>query len=424
MTKNIMRKGLVIFLITIILMIIFGNLTPSYGASWSVSSPTKSVAKGKTFTVTVSVSGLIGKFTISGSNCSVNKSSEWVEGNGTITITATAANSTGTAKVTVTAADVADASTAVAVTGSKSVSVTITEPAAPVKSNNANLSNLGIRPNDFSGFKASTTSYSVSVPNSVSSVEIYATKAHSGAKVVGTGSKTLKEGKNTFTITVTAEDGKTTKTYTLNITRKAPGDEPPVVKPPVEEPIEPIEEPVEVVLGLKSLVIQGIEFLPTFNKELTSYTCEIDADIDTLEINAVADPDEARVEIIGNTQLQPGENIITILVKLGNETVTYQLVVNKAEPEEDEVVPVAAGVTDDIDRDTMIKTGIVVGSIAGIIGISIGINIALYAEKIKIAAGKISKIPVGGTPEVGYESSFTDETDFGSFSRGGRGKHL
>ena len=88
------------------------------------------------------------------------------------------------------------------------------------KSNNANLSNLGIRPNDFSGFSPTKTSYSVTVPNEVESVEVYAGKGQNGQKISGTGSKTLKEGLNTFNITVTAEDGKTTKTYTLNIVRK------------------------------------------------------------------------------------------------------------------------------------------------------------------------------------------------------------
>ena len=43
------------------------------------------------------------------------------------------------------------------------------------ESSNANLSNLGIRPNDFSGFKPGTTTYNVTVPEDVESVEVYAT---------------------------------------------------------------------------------------------------------------------------------------------------------------------------------------------------------------------------------------------------------
>ena len=43
------------------------------------------------------------------------------------------------------------------------------------KSSNANLSNLGIKPNDFSGFKAGVTSYNVTVPEDVETVDVYAT---------------------------------------------------------------------------------------------------------------------------------------------------------------------------------------------------------------------------------------------------------
>lgn len=92
------------------------------------------------------------------------------------------------------------------------------------KSNVATLSNLGIRPNDFSGFNANKTSYSTEVPNNVESIEIYANKGQSGQTISGTGKKTLKEGANTFNVVVTAEDGKTKKTYTITVTRKTKDD--------------------------------------------------------------------------------------------------------------------------------------------------------------------------------------------------------
>ena len=95
---------------------------------------------------------------------------------------------------------------------------TPSEPAKPAeKSANANLSNLGINPKeyDFKGFKASKTSYEVTVPNDVSSIEIYANKQDAKASITGTGKKNLQEGTNVFKIVVTAENG-TTKTYQLN----------------------------------------------------------------------------------------------------------------------------------------------------------------------------------------------------------------
>lgn len=84
------------------------------------------------------------------------------------------------------------------------------------KSSNANLSNLGIKPNDFSGFTPNKTEYDVTVPDDVDSIQIYATLQDSKAKILGTGTKELNYGLNEFTITVTAEDG-TTKDYILNL---------------------------------------------------------------------------------------------------------------------------------------------------------------------------------------------------------------
>ena len=61
------------------------------------------------------------------------------------------------------------------------------------KSNNANLSDLGIKPNDFSGFKYNKTTYDVEVPESTDEVEIYAKVQDSKAKVEGTGNIKLEK---------------------------------------------------------------------------------------------------------------------------------------------------------------------------------------------------------------------------------------
>ncbi|GHT19082.1 hypothetical protein AGMMS4957_02580 [Bacteroidia bacterium] len=69
-------------------------------------------------------------------------------------------------------------------------------------------------------FDANTTVYTLTVPNGVNSVTIEATATDSKS-VTGTGSKFIAVGENPFTITVTAEDGATTKEYLLIITREA-----------------------------------------------------------------------------------------------------------------------------------------------------------------------------------------------------------
>ena len=100
---------------------------------------------------------------------------------------------------------------------SNSNSNTGTTSSTQSKSSVATLGNLGIKPNDFKGFTPSKISYSTTVPDNVSSIEIYATKGQSGQTISGTGKKQLKDGQNNFEIKVTAEDEKTTKTQVQQV---------------------------------------------------------------------------------------------------------------------------------------------------------------------------------------------------------------
>lgn len=204
----------------------------------------------------------------------------------------------------------------------KTYTLTIRRKTAEEESNSseARLSNLGIKPDeyDFSGFKRDTLSYSVEVPNELTEVKVYAETVSSKAKVTGTGKVSLQEGKNTVNVEVTAEDG-TKKTYTLEITRKE--------ATATEEPTE--EEQEE--LGLSTLTIEGQEISPSFKTSIYEYTLGLKEDLNSLEIKAISNDKDATVEIIGNEDLQQGENIITILVTNSktDETATYQIIVNK-----------------------------------------------------------------------------------------------
>ena len=185
------------------------------------------------------------------------------------------------------------------------------------QSSNANLSNLGIRPHDFTGFNPNTTSYSVTVPQDTESVEVYAQVADNGATVSGTGTVSLDEGENVVNVTVTAEDG-TTKTYTINITRG-----------------EVTEETTEVSSGegLSKLVIQQIrEMTPEFQTNVYEYTVKYIGENTSLPIEVEPTDESYQVEIVGNEDLKEGENLITILVSTssGENVATYQITVNKS----------------------------------------------------------------------------------------------
>ena len=79
-------------------------------------------------------------------------------------------------------------------------------------------------------FDGAKTSYSLIVDHSVSSIAVSATPVVSKASVEGTGTLTLKEGTNTFSIICKSESGDK-KTYTLTVIREAKEETPPSDNP-------------------------------------------------------------------------------------------------------------------------------------------------------------------------------------------------
>lgn len=204
-----------------------------------------------------------------------------------------------------------------------------TKPTTQTKSNNAYLSTLGVTPKeyDFSGFSKTKTSYSVTVPNDVDSLKVSYKAADSKATVKVSGNTGFEVGtNNSIKVKVTAEDGKTTKTYTIKVTKLAATE---------ELPGNLIEENEKNEgLYLTSLKLDGIEISPEFSKEKYSYTATLeDASVTEINVDAKANKDNAKIEITGNTNLIAGENTINILVTLdGSEAQTvYQIVLTKTE---------------------------------------------------------------------------------------------
>ena len=94
-------------------------------------------------------------------------------------------------------------------------------------SSDATLSGLTLSGVDFGTFASGTTSYTASVANNVSQTTVTPTVNHSGASYVikldgvedADGVVSLSVGSNVITTEVTAEDGATTRTYTVTVTR-------------------------------------------------------------------------------------------------------------------------------------------------------------------------------------------------------------
>ena len=101
-------------------------------------------------------------------------------------------------------------------------------------STDATLSGLTLSGVDFGTFSSDTTLYTATVAYSVSQTTVTPTVNDSGAiYVIKLGGVTdadstvsLSVGANVITIEVTAEDGTTTKTYTVTVTKDAGGGEP------------------------------------------------------------------------------------------------------------------------------------------------------------------------------------------------------
>ena len=159
-------------------------------------------------------------------------------------------------------------------------------------------------------FNKDTDNYTLQVGSDVEALQITATPEDEKATVQVQGNENLQEGENTVTITVTAEDG-TTKVYTITVNK---GN------------VEQVAS-----LGLSTLTIAGIDMEEVFSPTTYEYTIEINEDVTQLDITAEANEEGATVEIVGNQDFQEGENIVSIIVKSadGEETVTYQLTINK-----------------------------------------------------------------------------------------------
>lgn len=202
------------------------------------------------------------------------------------------------------------------------------EPEKPVeKSSEARLKKFGISPKeyDFSGFSKTPDKeeWSTEVPNSVTSVEVYAEPKDSKAKVTGDGKITLNEGNNKVGVTVTAENGNK-KTYIINIKRKTKA----------EEDAENGEN------RLKSLSIKPEEYDFTgFDSEKLEYTAEVPNEIEEIEVLATAIDSKAQITGTGMIALEEGENELKIeVIAVNGDKKTYTLTVTREEHEVKEVL--------------------------------------------------------------------------------------
>ena len=178
------------------------------------------------------------------------------------------------------------------------------------------------------GFASDVFAYAVSVPHGTEAITLKATTASTRATMTLNGETinsaadvqvALTEEQTTATITVTALDGITTKTYEVTIT----------VLPPLSDDAM-----------LHSLTIADMEFLPEFSDEVTEYTVTVKNKIDEVTIKASCNVkammyvnDEFVTSEDVKVALSVGENIVTIKVVAENGTEKiYTLTITHEEP--------------------------------------------------------------------------------------------
>lgn len=348
MNKKILKSIIIIGIIGIITLILTNT---SDAASLSVKASKSSVSPGESFTVTVTLSDAAGPVsaTVSGGSGSLAK--EWLE-NSSKSFTCTAGSS-GT--VTITASGtVGDFATGNDVTVRNSTSVTIVIPTPQPeptpdpkpsnntsnnnssgkssnnntsttvkKSDNSNLSSIQIAEGVISPeFSKTVKEYIVNVPYEVTKLSIAATPEHSKGTVTINGNDELKVGENLIEIIVTAEDSSTDK-YTIKAIR------------------------AKQELSLQTLSIYYVnengekvelKLDPQFSFDVYSYSVNdiLAHTIQSLSVEAKANAENAKVEIVGNDELKSGTNEITIKVSVTDEAgleeqKTYTIKVQKEE---------------------------------------------------------------------------------------------
>jgi len=215
--------------------------------------------------------------------------------------------------------------TAYNIGGSAAASVNIN-----VISTNANLSGLKTSNGTLSPlFATGTSNYATSVPNATTSLTVTPTAAYSastikingtaGASGTASGAISLTVGQNTITVLVTAQNGATTKTYTITVTRAPSAN-----------------------ASLSAMGQSSGNLTPAFSSAVTNYTDNVTNATTTFTLKPVSSDANATIKVNGIavtsgtvTSLIPlavGPNIITTVVTAqdGATTKTYTITVTRA----------------------------------------------------------------------------------------------
>ena len=316
MLEKIKKYNKILYFIIILITTLFLVMPSANAASFSITSGISSITVGDSYTISISAKGLTGRFNIShSSNVSVNVSSVWIENgvaDSTIKVTT---KKEGTATVTLTPETVADANGNDVTLSSKTDTVIV-----KAKSSGGGSSGSGSSSSGSSGESSKPQAPSFTTVNET----VYATDSVNVRSSYSTSSSvigSLEKGESVTRIGKSSSwskvkyNGQTAYISSSYLT--------------TEKPDESNNK------NLKSLTISGdYELTPAFNKDVTEYSLNVASDIDSIDIKAVAEDDNAKVTISGNDKLLMGENTVEVKVTAEDGTTRiYKINVTKGEVE-------------------------------------------------------------------------------------------
>lgn len=182
-------------------------------------------------------------------------------------------------------------------------------------SSNSNLKGMQLDVEGVSPiFNKNITQYLLIVDKNVNDINVIATPEDYNAKVNISGNKNLQIGNNKIVITVTAQNG-SQKIYIIDVTKT--------------------ENMEDANANLESLAFENFTLTPEFSADITNYSIDVDSNIETLNIIAIPEIEDANVTINKPETLNFGENTVEVIVvaKDGITKKVYTINVNRKSEE-------------------------------------------------------------------------------------------
>lgn len=168
-----------------------------------------------------------------------------------------------------------------------------------VSDNNTNLSILRLNREGISPeFNKDVKEYYFIADESITNLEVTAIPENVDSTVTVTGNTDFKIGKNVISIKVQSKDNTKTSEYKIYVTRTYNLD--------------------NANANLETLAIRQGTLSPEFDANVTNYKTEIANDVNRLELLAIPQKENAKVNILGNDEMKIGSNKIEIVVTAGD----------------------------------------------------------------------------------------------------------